>query len=130
MKLQVNRETFTPNSCIGSLFIDGVQFCNTLERPLQEYGGQAPFAIPPGTYPILMQESAHFNTITPHLQDVPGRTFIEIHWGNYPKDTEGCLLVGEYDSNVSDFVGHSRDEFQQFMSRLMTSTDGWEITIG
>lgn len=30
------------------------------------------------------------------LHDVPGRTFILIHIGNYLKDTEGCILIGNH----------------------------------
>lgn len=29
------------------------------------------------------------------LQDVPGFTFVYIHYGNYERDTDGCILIGD-----------------------------------
>lgn len=36
----------------------------------------------------------------PGIENVPEFTDIEIHSGNFPKDTEGCLLVAESRGNV------------------------------
>lgn len=37
------------------------------------------------------------------LQDVPDFTFVYIHYGNYEKDTDGCILTGDgAQSNVLD----------------------------
>ena len=41
------------------------------------------------------------------IPDVPGRTDIRFHAGNYPKDTKGCILVGEY-SDEPDYIKNSR----------------------
>jgi len=30
----------------------------------------------------------------PHIQNVPDRSNIEIHVGNFLKDTDGCVLLG------------------------------------
>ncbi len=37
--------------------------------------------------------------------DVPADRYILIHIGNYPKDTDGCILLGS--SKGKDFVGNS-----------------------
>jgi len=29
------------------------------------------------------------------IKDVPGRSAILFHWGNFEKNTEGCVLVGD-----------------------------------
>jgi hypothetical protein len=38
--------------------------------------------------------------MTPHL-DVPGRSEIELHGGNYATDSEGCILCAE--KRISDW---------------------------
>jgi hypothetical protein len=53
---------------------------------------------------------------TPHLNNVPGHTEVEIHFGNYPRDTEDCLLVGL--TRAPDFVGQSDEAFLQLMAML------------
>jgi len=65
---------------------DGNLICYTLERPEVQ--------IPPGQYSIEMTWSPRFSRILPLLDSVPGRTDIRIHAGNWPRDTEGCVLVG------------------------------------
>lgn len=37
------------------------------------------------------------------IKNVPNRSAILIHWGNTTKDTEGCVLCGEY---FTDFSGN------------------------
>jgi hypothetical protein len=49
--------------------------------------------IPPGSYGIIRYDQMDARRI--ELRGVPGnRTFIEIHAGNKPGESLGCLLVG------------------------------------
>jgi Family of unknown function (DUF5675) len=113
MKILVERDTFTPLSTTGKLSIDGAFFCYTLE-PVRR--------IPAGTYAALVELSPKWTTLrkypflVPLLQDVPGFTAIEIHIGNFPKDTEGCTLVGL--DRSADAVLQSEDAFFQMMHRI------------
>lgn len=51
-------------------------------------------AIPTGIYKIRLYDSPKHGKDTPELIDVPGFQHIQIHSGNVPEDTEGCLLFG------------------------------------
>ena len=53
--------------------------------------------IPAGLYSVVWHRSARFNRVLPVLfnEQVPKDRYIEIHAGNYPKHTEGCILVGK-----------------------------------
>lgn len=90
------REIFTDISTIGRLLLNGKFFCYTLEdkyrgREKKVYGETC---IPEGVYKVTLVESPKRGYIVPLLHDVRDFTAIEIHIGNYPKDTLGCILVG------------------------------------
>jgi hypothetical protein len=51
--------------------------------------------------------------IVPQVQDVPGFTGIEIHPGNFPPNTHGCLCIGE--GRGPNEVTQSRVAFDQLM---------------
>jgi Family of unknown function (DUF5675) len=93
MKLLLTRRWFTDKSTIGELTVDdgAERLCYVLEPPMQ---GPGATAIPLGTYTITLYPSPHAHQVVPLLQDVAGRTMIEMHPGNYPTDTRGCLLPG------------------------------------
>jgi hypothetical protein len=115
ISLLVRREEYSPNSTQGELFINGAQFCYCLE-PRKDQSAGKPFCIPSGTYQVTLELSPRFGFVTPHIQDVPNFTEIEIHPGNYPHDTEGCLLVGA--EKDTDFVGISLPTFNNLMRQI------------
>lgn len=86
MRLNLKRSLSTPLATLGILDIDGVRYCYTLER--------VEVQIPAGLYPVEITYSPRFNRPLPLLDSVPGRSDIRIHSGNWPRDTEGCILVG------------------------------------
>ena len=49
--------------------------------------------IPEGAYKCVPYSSERYKDVY-HLRSVPGRARILIHIGNYPHDTEGCILPG------------------------------------
>jgi hypothetical protein len=110
---RIERFEFSPNSTIGCMKLDGATQCYTLEPSLQ-----APIhpAIPEGRYELVMQFSARFKMDTPHLLNVPGRDFIEIHPGNSSKDTEGCILPGK--TKDVDWVGDSRAAYVELVPKI------------
>jgi len=50
--------------------------------------------IPPGDYKVVKRHSAKYKNHF-HILDVPNRSYILIHNGNYNHQTRGCVLVGD-----------------------------------
>jgi len=95
-----------------------VHECWTLEPRADQSQGK-PFCIPAGQYTWTKTLSPHFGFVVPLLAGIPGFTAVEIHPGNFPKDTHGCCIVGQIESH--DFVGHSTVEFAALMAKLPDS---------
>lgn len=95
MKIEVKRRALRPGYTIGSMYIDGAYFCDTLEDALRPVKIKHETAIPAGTYKVIVNRSPKFGRDLPRLQDVPGFDGILIHRGNTAVDTSGCILVGE-----------------------------------
>ena len=113
MKATITRTRFTDKSVTGLLALDAVFQCYVLEPPQR---AEKPCCIPAGTYQCILMWSSHFQRVVPHVLNVPGFTNIEWHHGNYPKDTEGCALVGT--SRGPDSVLNSDQAFVEMMSKL------------
>lgn len=128
MHLTVTRDRYTLKSTTGHLDINGVHECYLLEPPRGDGSGKAPFCILAGTYQGKMEYSHKFKRLLPEIKDVPGRTEIKLHDGNYPKDTEGCGLTGKH--RDIDFVGFSDQALEQLLGKLpadftITYVDTW-----
>jgi hypothetical protein len=112
MQMRLQRLTFTDKSTIGELYVNGDKLCYTLELPIKD--ALPGSAIPQGIYPVTNRYSPRFGRNVPHVDDIPNRSDILIHWGNYPTDTEGCILVGM--TAAQDFIGESRKAFDELFS--------------
>lgn len=107
MKLTIKRRFLGSKYTIGSMFIDGAYFCDTLEdvtRDLNKDGdlddvGEGKIygetSIPYGTYDVVVNVSPKFKRELPRLLNVKHFDGVLIHRGNTDKDTAGCILVGE-----------------------------------
>lgn len=76
----------------GRLFDGARLICYTLEPPWMN-NEQFVSCIPPGVYRAVWQKSPGHGWCY-GLLNVPGRTEILFHAGNYLRDTEGCILPG------------------------------------
>lgn len=139
MELTLKRKTFTDNSTIGDLFINGKFFCYVLEDKerglVASEGAEAcakkkiygKTAIPYGRYEVVMTYSNRFKQYMPLLLDVPAFAGIRIHTGNKAEDTEGCLLVGENAS--TDWVGLSRAAYDKLLKKFKSVEKAEKIFI-
>ena len=96
INLLLIRNTFSKKSTIGELFLNGERICDTLENPWVDNQRNVS-CIPEGVYPVrlrLPRESATRDYLHLLVQEVPNRDFILVHRGNFPSQTQGCLLVG------------------------------------
>ena len=109
MKLYLRRDIDTGKSTIGRLYAEDEFLCYTLENTWLNNKPRVS-CIPPGCYTLSTKTYGRFYNIMkkpiPILGGTGSRSEILIHWGNYPKDTLGCILLG--DSKGIDFVGSSR----------------------
>ncbi|MCX2780412.1 DUF5675 family protein [Microbulbifer thermotolerans] len=89
--INLTRYAYGPDATLGRLVVGDETFW-TVERP---WLGNKPFesCIPEGVYRCLPYSSAKFPDVW-ELQDVPGRSKILIHVGNYASDVVGCIAVG------------------------------------
>lgn len=107
INLLILRETFTDNSTIGELFLNGEKMCDTLELPYRD-NQRSVSCIPTGQYKVRLRyprESATRDYLHLLVQDVKDRSYILFHRGNSAKDTRGCILVGL--GSQQDFVSNS-----------------------
>lgn len=126
MKLSLYRSIPTLQSTPGQLFLEGNRVAYTLELPIRD--GLPGSAIPAGEYPIQLEPSPDFQAraaldsfwkpycdAMPHVI-CPPRSFIMLHPGNYPTETQGCILVGE--SQGINAIGGSRMAFYKLYSLI------------
>jgi hypothetical protein len=115
-------KTIKQSDCtIGILTIEGSKFrCFTLELPDK---GNSPniSCIPAGTYKYFKRVSS-VNGEVIELEGVVGRSFIQVHKGNYVSDILGCILVGKTIADINSDgipdVTSSGDTMKKFLSKI------------
>ena len=149
MELELKRIDKRDTYTIGRLSIDGQRFCDTLEdtdRGLDQKMSLAVLkarkrkgitAIPTGRYKVTLgvkspkySKRPAYNFCegyVPRLINVPAYEGVLIHIGNYPQDTEGCILVGR--NTKVGAVLDSTETFKQLYAILKKATDNIYITI-
>lgn len=109
------------SKCVTGLFkvvssdVEGIVKGYTLEPP--DLGNRDRVScIPAGEYKAYIRDrkTSKWDYDVIQLEDVPDREAIQIHIGNYPKDTLGCILVGS--SQGKNTVWRSGDKYRELMS--------------
>lgn len=108
----------------------GNLIANTLEHSYPDNNGGWEAKIPKGTYVcVLGQHRLHGMTqdfTTYEITGVAGHINLLFHWGNYDKDSEGCILVGE--KRFQDMITNSRITFSKFLD-LQQNVNQFTLTV-
>ncbi|GAB6137917.1 DUF5675 family protein [Halanaerobaculum tunisiense] len=117
--IRVVRKEETGEATLGEIFVDGERIGHTLEQPWQN-NKQGESCIPPGKYWAYLRDQEQSNSRWDYnpiqFIDVHNREYIQIHIGNYPEDTEGCILPGK--GRGKNAVWNSADAFEEIVSKI------------
>jgi hypothetical protein len=116
MEATLDRFAYLPDGTLGKLTVNDQVFW-IAERPWRN-NQQEISCIPPGTYTCKRYVSQRFGE-TFEITEVPNRTYILFHVGNFPeKDSHGCLLVGESLMKGHSAVASSKVAMARFRETL------------
>jgi len=132
LSVRINRFEQDERQTLGDLMVmkeDAVIFaCKTLELDWQNNEVKKS-CIPTGKYRVLKRYSEKYGCHF-HILDVPDRSYVLIHIGNYHTQTEGCILVGKshIDINKDGYrdVTASKDTMKELNDIL---PDSFNLTI-
>lgn len=129
-KFILTHTRFCEDGIFGKLEKDGTLIAYTLEH---SYDNKPKLAN--GTYACvrgphrLHGMTEDFTTFeikgVPDFQGVPV-TGVLFHWGNYDKDSEGCVLMGS--SETPTMITNSKQTWSDFIKSL-DGTDSFELTV-
>lgn len=121
LDITIVRTSENGRSTTGELFVDGRFVAHTLELPWRNNQSYIS-AIPAGSY------SAHLRFDKPdgwrlQLDNVPGRSGVQLHVGNYPSQIEGCVLVGLAVVNAENRLEASVEAYDRLRAAFYGGVD-------
>ena len=131
MNCNLRHEEFRPDGIFGTLAsVDGSFSDVTIEHAFKQPDGSWKPKLVPGTYTCQRRLSPHFGVDVFEVLNVPGCTYIEIHPGNWNRDTNGCVCPGqaEVPSPLGQMVTASEKTFQAFMA-MQSGVDSFELVV-
>lgn len=120
MNIELIRTTCGATCTLGKMYIDGEEFCYTLEDVVRPNGEKVygETAIPTGRYRVDITFSNRFQQPMPLVMDVPNFSGIRIHAGNTAADTHGCILVGLRVSPGGTAISESRVAYNAVFAHI------------
>lgn len=93
MEVELQRKQHSRDQVTGRLTLANPKYAfHTLELPWKNNEPRVS-CIPAGRYEVVKRHSPKYGDHF-HVLNVPNRSYILIHAGNYNRDTLGCILVG------------------------------------
>src|SRR5574344_955670 len=141
MEIEIFREPSTETLTYGKLYVNGKRFTQTMEDVVRDKKIYGETAIPAGKYVIKLRtegqihdrykvkyEDIHKGMLW--LQNVPNFQFVYIHTGSYPRDTLGCILVGDTILRKRDMIVESRLAYKRLYRVIIEAMNkGETVTI-
>jgi len=118
MELILKRITDNGKVTFGVLIENNIPFCVTLENPWIDNKTDVS-CIPVGTYICKRVNSPKYGN-TFEITNVPNRTHVLLHSGNWARDTKGCILLAEQFEvlNGEPAVAQSKKGYTEFMNKV------------
>jgi hypothetical protein len=127
MILLLQRDGLSPVTT-GTLSINGVQECHTLELPWRN-NRRGVSCIPAGVYLLSWTESPTFKRHTLRLEDVTDRDGILIHPANEVKELRGCIACGIRSSINPEYLGYSRRAVEKVEAKALAAWKQGETVV-
>mgnify|MGYP003632453159 FL=1 len=125
------RDTFTDKSVMGKLYCNAEFIAHTLELAWRD-NQKSVSCIPEGEYSCrvrLARESGSRDYVHLLVQDVPNRSYILFHRGNYPSDSRGCILTGTHRAQSPDKILESKVAHAYLMNYILGNQLSKEINL-
>jgi hypothetical protein len=120
-QIKIIRDIRDEAKTMGRIYVGGDFIGYTLELPWKDNQPRIS-CIPTGTYEVVFRDDpgSAYKYKHLHVKNVPGRSWILFHVGNFLKDTKGCILPGL--SRSGQTVSSSRKAFNNLMDKLEGAT--------
>jgi hypothetical protein len=110
--VNIDRKMSTNSCTMGYLSVNNKALFYTLELPWKNNINQIS-CIPAGSYNGVLRYD-HTDKWRIELIGVPNRGNVQIHVGNYTKQTKGCVLLGENANTNACSVSSSKSAYKKF----------------
>lgn len=127
--------TYYKNQTLGQLFVyEGTRELlrlKTLELPWKDNQRNIS-CIPEDEYDVHYRYTVHSKFKYPHfhIQDVPDRSWVLIHKGNFNYQIQGCILVGTDFKHLNDDEDLDIFESTKALNKLLnTAPSGFKMSI-
>lgn len=142
MIITVDRYLSTNEATLSRVSINGQFECYGLEDEHRAVKVPGETRIPAGSYRVTLRKEGGFHSRYSadrrfrdiHIgmlwvRDVPGFEYILIHVGNFEKDTDGCLLLGDTRDEVRMAVYRSAEAYRRFYVKVRTAAERGNLFI-
>ena len=127
MRLELNRCSQDDKQTLGELYLlsnDGVVISKWKTLELPDLNNKKNISrIPAGKYNALIHNSPKFGKSL-WIQNVPNRSEILIHKGNYHSDIRGCILIGQNHIDINNDRYKDVTSSTKSINKLMSWING------